>query len=166
MTCWSVVHTRPHQEARAETNLVRQGYKAWLPYIERSRRKGQKFLKTLEPMFPGYLFVELDPDKNTWSTINNTYGVKYLLTNSSRPNQLPKEFVAALIKTVRADGKCMPVFGDIKRGDKVKFVSGPFVDCLANVLDLLPGERVRLLMNVLGSKIVTSASRKALTASV
>ena len=41
-TRWYVVHTRPHQERRAEANLVRQGFRTWLPVMERSRRHARR----------------------------------------------------------------------------------------------------------------------------
>ena len=42
MRKWYVVQTRPRQERRAEVNLARQGYRAWLPVMERSRRRAKR----------------------------------------------------------------------------------------------------------------------------
>ena len=73
---WYVVHTRPHQERRAEANLLRQGYRAWLPQMERSRRHARRIETVRTPLFPGYLFVELDIAREAWCAINGTFGVR------------------------------------------------------------------------------------------
>ncbi|HQF30164.1 MAG TPA: transcription termination/antitermination NusG family protein, partial [Hyphomicrobiales bacterium] len=62
MAGWYVVSTQPHQEARAESNLVRQGFETWLPRFARERRHARKVDTVLVALFPGYLFVRLDPD--------------------------------------------------------------------------------------------------------
>ena len=58
MSRWYVVHTRPHQERRAEANLLRQGFRVWLPVMERSRRHARRIETVRGALFPGYLFVE------------------------------------------------------------------------------------------------------------
>jgi hypothetical protein len=42
MTGWCVLSTLSRQERRPELNLWRQGYRAWLPLIERVRRIDEK----------------------------------------------------------------------------------------------------------------------------
>ena len=53
MNRWYVVHTRPHQEGRAEANLVRQGFRVWLPVMERSRRHARRIETVRGALFPG-----------------------------------------------------------------------------------------------------------------
>ena len=96
MSKWYVVYTRPNQEQRAEVNLARQGYRTWLPVMERSRRRAKRFESGHAPLFPQYLFVELDIGREPWRAINGTFGVKRLLADGPRPRALPEEFVAAL----------------------------------------------------------------------
>ena len=73
---WYLVHTRPHQERRAEANLLRQGYRAWLPQMERSRRHARRIETTRMPLFPGCLFVSLDMARDAWRAIDGTFGVR------------------------------------------------------------------------------------------
>jgi transcriptional antiterminator RfaH len=90
---WCVVNSLPHQEARAKANLVRQGYRAWLPTIRRSRRHARRIETVLAPLFPGYLFVDLDPTQQIWSPINGTGGVRRLLCDNMRPASVPDSFM-------------------------------------------------------------------------
>ena len=73
---WYVVHTRPHRERRAEANLLRQGNRAWLPQMERSRRHARRIETVRMPLFPGYLFVSLDMARDAWRAIDGTFGVR------------------------------------------------------------------------------------------
>ncbi len=162
MNRWYVVNTRPHQEARAEANLLRQGYRAWMPAMVRSRRHARRIETVRVPVFPGYLFVELDIERETWSAINGTFGVRRILTNGMSPLALPREFVTALRRSVSSDGALSLVPSDMKPGERVKIMTGPFVGCVAVVLTLSPAGRVELLLNVLGGDVTTTILRRAI----
>ena len=161
MKQWYVVHTRPHQEQRAEVNLARQGYRAWLPVMERSRRHARRIETVNAPLFPGYLFVELDIAREPWRAINGTFGVKHLLADGPRPQALPEKFVAALREATGTDGVSTPAPPDLKPGDAVTIADGPFVECAAVVLRLAPRERVEVLLDVLGGQVPARLPRRA-----
>ena len=164
MTQWYAVHTRPHQEGRAEVNLTRQGYRVWLPVMKRSRRRAKRFESGHAALFPGYLFVELDVAREPWRAINGTFGVKRLLTDGPRPLPLPEGFIAALRDATGADGVSTPAPPDLQPGDKVTIATGPFVECAAVVLRLAPRERVEVLLEVLGGQVPARLSKRAVIA--
>ena len=159
---WYVVHTRPHQERRAEANLLRQGYRAWLPQMERSRRHARRIETVRTPLFPGYLFVELDIAREAWCAINGTFGVRRLLTEGPCPQALPDGFVAALQGATGSDGLSTTAPSDLRPGDAVTIAAGPFAECAAIVLRLAPGERVEVLLDVLGGRVPVRLPRRAL----
>ena len=161
MSSWYVVHARPHQEQRAEVNLARQGYRVWLPMMKRARRRMKRFESGRAPLFPGYLFVELDVARQPWRPINGTFGVKRLLTDGPRPQALPEEFVAALREATGDDGVSTPAPPDLQPGDAVTITTGPFVECAAVVLRLAPRERVEVLLDVLGGQVPARLSRRS-----
>ena len=161
MNKWYVVHTRPHQEQRAEVNLARQGYRAWLPVMERSRRQARRIETVHAPLFPGYLFVELDVTREPWRAINGTFGVKRLLADGPRPQPLPEEFVTALREATGSDGLSTPAPPDLQPGDAVTIAAGPFVECAAVVLRLAPRERVEVLLDVLGGRVPARLPKRA-----
>ena len=63
MEGWYVTHTKPRQEIRAEEHLQRQGFHCFLPRIKRKRIRLKQRVEPIEPMFPRYLFVRLDPSR-------------------------------------------------------------------------------------------------------
>ncbi len=116
------------------------------------------------PLFPGYLFVELDLEREAWSPINSTYGVQRLLALNARPETLHERFITDLRKIVGEDGACAlpPEREGLRPGARVRVVGGPFTDCIATILGLAPKKRVLLLLDLLGGKVKTTISRFAL----
>lgn len=163
-TRWYVVHTRPHQERRAEANLARQGFRVWLPVMERSRRHARRIDTVRAALFPGYLFVALDVERDRWRAINGTFGVRRLLSDGEHPQALPGDFVAALQDAVGGDGLSTAAPADLRPGDAVTIAAGPFVECAAVVLRLAPGERVEVLLEVLGGRVPARLPRRAVVA--
>ena len=164
MNRWYVVHTRPHEERRAEANLVRQGFQVWLPVMERSRRHAGRIETVHSALFPGYLFAELDIGRAAWRTINGTFGVRRLLANGPHPQALPEDFVAALRGAVGIDGLSTAAPADLQPGYEVRITAGPFTECAAAVLRLAPGERVEVLLDVLGGQVPARLPRRAVVA--
>ena len=161
MRAWYVVNTLPHQEARADQNLRRQNYTTLLPVTRRTRRHARRLDTVLTPLFPGYLFVELDLENQSWSSINSTFGVKRLLCGGERPTELQRDFVTALQETIGEDGVASIPAPELTPGQQVRISSGPFADCIAAVLHLSPGERVKLLLNVLGGSVSATMPQRA-----
>ena len=161
MTGWYVVNTLPHQETRADLNLRRQKFNTLLPVTKRTRRHARKIDTVLSPLFPGYLFVQLDLRNQAWSSINSTFGVKRLLSNGVQPTEISTDFVNALQDTFDEDGAAIVPAPALQPGQQVRIATGPFADCVAAVLHLSPGERVKLLLEVLGGRVSATIPQRA-----
>lgn len=76
MKRWYVVQTKASQEKLAFQELLNQNFNAFLPkyqYTTINKRLNLKE-KIVKPLFPGYLFVEFDVEKERWKVINSTRG--------------------------------------------------------------------------------------------
>lgn len=89
---WFVVASQPKAERRAHAALHLKGYQPYLPLI--TVRLPNRHYKT-GPLFPGYLFVNLDPAK-PWYPIRYAPGVFCLLTVSEVPTPCPPGVVEAI----------------------------------------------------------------------
>src|SRR5437899_3222650 len=78
---WFLVRTRPKCEQKAEMNLSAQGFRAYLPQIRKTIRHARKLRTVRAPLFPGYLFVVLDLERDRWLSVRSTIGVAHLFTH-------------------------------------------------------------------------------------
>ena len=161
---WYVVTTRPNQEARAVQHLARQGFAPFLPQIRKTRRHARKIENIAAPLFPGYLFVAFDAARQAWRTVNGTFGVQRLICRGEEPVPLPESFMAQLLAQRDAEGFFAAPVPELCRGDKVRLLDGPFADCVATILRLGEGERVWLLLDLLGRAVTAEVSRQDIAA--
>ena len=101
MPGWYVVHAQQRAEERACVHLNRQGFEAYLPRYMAQRSHARRRDWVARALFPGYLFVRLDLERDRWLAVNSTIGVRGLVSAGSRPTAVP----TGLIDGIRARGK-------------------------------------------------------------
>jgi transcriptional antiterminator RfaH len=161
---WYVVNTHPHQEERAEINLRRQGYDAWLPRLLRERRHARRVDTTWGPLFPGYLFVSLAPHEQPWRVIDSTFGVRRILCHGERPRPVQQGFIEALKETTDERGVVALPTQDLTLGQPLRLLTGPFADRIGTLLRLTDKDRVAVLLTLLGREVRLDVSRQQVTA--
>jgi transcriptional antiterminator RfaH len=152
MNQWYVVQTKSRRELDAEENLKRQGYETYLPRIMISKRRRGKFQPVVEPLFPRYLFVHIDPEVMNISPIRSTVGVSQMVRFGHVLVAVPDQVINYLkLNEDRQAGCYIPAEDKYVKGDPVEIVEGPFAG-LKGVFDASSGdERVIVLLNVLGT---------------
>jgi len=86
---WYVVRTKTGAEERAVWHLKNQGFVAYLPRYRKQVRHARKTQTVLRPLFPGYVFVNMDIGQQRWRAINGTMGVISLVQVRRRPSAHP-----------------------------------------------------------------------------
>jgi len=158
---WCVVRTQPRNEERAEINLARQGYSAFLPRIRKQVRSGRRTSWKSVPLFPGYLFVSLDPARTAWSPIQSTYGVAGLVRFGERPATLPPGLVERLQSLSQKDGALSGAAPGLRPGDIVRLEGGVFDDWIGEVIACPDAERVCLLLKAAHRSIEVTVPRQS-----
>ena len=130
-------------------NLSQQGFKTFLPFQSCTRKSQTKFSTNIEPLFPGYMFVSIDLDKEPWHKINSTLGVSRLICQDGIPMKVPKEIVIALMSRCDSSGKLLPP-RSLASGDSVKILSGALADFIATVETFETKQRIWVLMEIMG----------------
>jgi transcription elongation factor/antiterminator RfaH len=160
---WFVVQTKPQRENLAGLHLVAQDYQIFWPRFRKTVRHARKLREAIAPLFPGYIFVSLHPHKNRWRSINGTFGVARLLTAEGSPLPVPPGIVERLILALDETG-LVRLDGDLRAGQRVNVIGGPFAGGLG-VLERLDGKgRVRILMSMLGGPVSVAIDSAHLTA--
>ena len=149
---WCVAHTQPLKEIQAQQNLMDQGFEVYLPRFKKIRRHARRVDEVLAPLFPRYLFVNIDLDATPWRSINGTRGVSYLLmTDDIHPAHIQDEIILDLKAQEISEG-VVPIKSLITfvKGDTVRIIDGAFKDHAATFDTLDDKGRVKLLLTFLG----------------
>lgn len=158
---WFAVHTLPNREFGALAQLGVQGFESFLPTHWKTVRHARQFRQVKAAFFPRYLFVRLDLDRDRWRSVNGTFGVSGLIMEGERPKPVPHGIVECLADMSAAGVLSFsPV---LEPGQDVKILSGPFASLVGTLQRIDAPNRVRVLLDILGSRIAitTSGSRIA-----
>lgn len=158
---WYLVFTGPHQEQRAVLNLERQGFRPFLPRLRKSVRHARAIRQVLAPLFPRYVFLPLDLERDRWLSVRGTFGVTSLYMAGSRPGPVPDGVVESLLARIDAQGASR-LDGDLHVGDGVRVLDGPFTDFVGTLSRLDDNGRVRVLLDVMGKSTPVTLPRSAL----
>lgn len=151
MKRWFAVHTHPHNERRAESNLVRQDFEVWLPLYRKKRRHAGRTETVLRPLFSRYLFVAIDLEAQRWRAILSTYGVAGLVGSSEGPQPLADTVIEALRARADDDGQfSLSRAAPIKPGSPVRVLAGPLSDIEGVLTTASDADRVVVLLEMLG----------------
>jgi transcriptional antiterminator RfaH len=157
MKRWYVAQTQVRSEERARVNLERQGFHAYLPRYRRERRHARRCEVVRAPLFPGYVFVQLDPDGTPWRSINGTLGVTQLICRGEQPSAVPEGIVEDLATRENDEGLIVLPRHAFRQGETLRIASGALADCLGFFEKMADRDRVVLLLDLLGRKVRVQA---------
>jgi transcriptional antiterminator RfaH len=151
---WYAVQVKRYKEHRVIRHLVEKPIPTFLPLIESVRRRnGARAGSRLEPLFPGYLFVQmqaLDVNPAHWDIVRWTPGVRRILGIGETPVPMPDEAIEVIQARVSALGFVRPGV-QFTSGARVRIRSGPLAG-LEAVFDrsMSKDGRVQVLLELLG----------------
>ena len=165
MKMWYAVQTRVRSEKLALVNLRRQGYEAYLPVYNKRRRHARRTDWVATPLFPRYLFVQMDIDVIAWGAINSTIGAQNIVCFGDGPAAMPVGIIEEII--AREDDAGMvqsrPII-PFKPGEEVRITEGAMCDQVG-LFDCAADEaRVYILLNLLGRQVRVRVSGEQLAA--
>lgn len=148
---WFLAQLKPNSAKVAKRNLKRQGFQAFLPIEEVTKRGESTFMTAEKPVFPGYIFVAFDVAKGGWRAINATQGITRLVSFGAAPAPVPWDIVAGLMQRCDGQGKFISS-APVSPGDQVVLPYGPFANFVATVDKIEPDRRVWVLLDIMGGK--------------
>ncbi len=152
---WVLIYTKAKQEKKANENLQRQGFKTFLPLIAPNNKNSEP--KYLVPVFPRYLFAKINLESDNWSSINNSYGVSQIVMFSEKFTSIPDNIIKLIRSKLNKDGVYKEDIStvDYQKGDTVFIKEGRFAGIDAIFLSKKSKDRVRLLLTLLNTSVVT-----------
>ena len=159
MALWYVVRTKPRKEALAQQNLLQQGYEAYLPLILEARKRRQHVIKQIAPLFPGYLFLDIDTSSQTFEPIRSTLGVIGMLRFGDRMPTVPEAVIANLKRNTDPEtGLIRPPRVCLEAGDKILVTTGPCAGLEGIYQAPVGADRARILLEFLGCQRTATLS--------
>ena len=146
---WFILQFKPNSYRLAERNLNRQGFESFLPLLEVTKYKYNRYVSDLQPLFPGYMFVAFDLECGPWRQINCTIGVSKLVSFGGQPSPIPLDLISGLMARCSSGGKLLTP-NQLNKGDAVQLSTGPFENYIAKVEMIDANQRVWVLMELMG----------------
>ncbi len=159
---WFAVCCKPRQERIAQENLLRQGFQVYLPLIKVEKRCKGKWEEKVEVLFPRYVFIRVNPERKSISSVRSTRGVVGLVRFGEKPAVIPDEVMNALQqRTVSEFGlhQDEPLF---TKGGAVRLTDGAFDGMEAVFVQPDGNRRVIILLDLLGKSNKVSVSLDSL----
>jgi len=157
---WYAVCCKPRQEAVAEENLLRQGYRTYLPRIRNTRRRAGQWIDKVEPLFPRYLFIRVDPARCSTAPVRSTRGVSGLVRHCGLPAAIPEQVMETIMRRADTDSGLHhdghPLFC---AGDPIRLVEGPLAGMEGVFTEEDSEKRVIVLLELLGKANKTRVNR-------
>ena len=151
---WYIVHTYSGHENKVKVNLEKRieymnmGEKIFrieVPQKTVTQIKGGKKQEREEKIFPGYVLVEMIMDEDSWYVVRHTAGVTKFVGSAKLPIPAKDSEIKKIIH--RSTSQSQKIELDVKAGDKVRIVSGPFADFIADIIEVYP-DKSKLRANV------------------
>ena len=152
---WQVLYLRPRLEKRTAELCRLNGIPHYLPLRSKTSVHQRRKVITELPIFPGYLFVALDPARKLVLQKTN-YVLRFL--EPSRPWHMLRQLVQ-IRRALRIDPTLRPA-KLLRVGHRVRVLSGPFQGVEGVVARLASTMRVILTVEMVGQGIAVEARRE------
>ena len=155
---WYVVHTYSGYENKVKANLEKRiefmnmGEKIFrieVPQKTITQVRSGKKTKKEEKIFPGYVLVEMIMDDDSWYVVRHTAGVTKFVGTAKKPIPAKDSEIKKIIH--RGQQTTTKIELDVKVGDKVRIVSGPFAEFIGDITEVYPDKsKLRAMVSIFG----------------
>jgi transcriptional antiterminator RfaH len=149
MAYWACARLESRRETVAQHFLKLAGYQVYIPQIREQRLKRGKRVEVIAPLFPAYAFVVIE---QRWHTARWSIGVAAIIMDGMAPAKVPDQVIDEIrCREVRGAVE-LPKAPDMKIGERVRVLGGPFAGHLGLYTGMKPHARVEVLLALLGSQ--------------
>ena len=143
---WYAIYVKSRHEFVIRDALTLEMIPAFLPATQRMRQwKDRKKLVDF-PIFPGYVFVQLQPSLEAFFKVSKTRGVVRLLAmERGRPTTVPDREIESL-RILLGNGDALDVYPHLKEGALVRVKRGPLKG--AEGLLAVKGAQYKFIVNI------------------
>ncbi len=155
---WYIVHTYSGHENKVKVNLEKRIeymnmadkiFRVEVPQKTITKIKDGKKQDREEKIFPGYVLVEMIMDDDSWYVVRHTAGVTKFVGSQKKPIPAKDSEIKRIIHRTQSQSNKIEL--DVKVGDKVRIVSGPFSDFPGDIIEVYPDKsKLRAMVSIFG----------------
>ena len=157
---WYVVNTHSGYENKAklalEDAIARSGLdhkfgEVLVPTEQVVEVRDGKKKTTTRKSYPGYMFVQMDLDNESFHVVRSTPKIKGFIGGSRNPPPMPEEEVRRITNQVEEEGDTPLVVADFERGEEVRVIDGPFASMMGKVEEVnATRAKLRVMVSIFG----------------
>jgi transcriptional antiterminator NusG len=154
---WYVIQALTGQEDRVKQaidltikskGLQDKVFQVLVPTEETVEIKGGKRVERIKKMFPGYVFLEMILDEESWYLIRETPGVARFIGTKVQPTPVSEKEMQRVLKQLGKEERLEITF---ERGEGVRIISGPFRGYTGTVDEVnIEKGKLKVLINIFG----------------
>lgn len=155
---WYIVQTLTGQEDKVrdriqgsieELGLQDRVFRVLLPEEETVEIKGDKRIERKRKMYPGYVFVEMVLDEDTWYKIRSTAGVARFIGGKTTPQAVSDREMQRVLKQLGIKEKEFTVQFEV--GEPIRIISGSFRGYTGSVSEVNAAKsKMKAMINIFG----------------
>ena len=158
---WVAVQLKPNMLNRVIFNLNFQSFDYFAPMKSETIRSGNFFKKIKKLLFPGYIFVRIDPNGLDVKKVDSTFGVSKLVRRGDRKvAYLPDIFIQSILVLQTKHNEIFK--SSLSLGKKVRLIEGPFVGMIGEIFKLHADGRLKILFKILDTYKLVTAKNKSI----
>ncbi len=159
---WYAVHTLSGSEQRALLALQQR-----ITMHELEDRFGEVLVpseviidpktkrKITKRFYPGYMFVEMELDNETWHLVKDTPKVMGFVGGSRNPPPMPADEVARITRLLSKEEEPRPVM-NFQVGEEVRLTEGRYASMRGTIEEINESRgKVRVVINIFGRPVPT-----------
>ena len=154
---WYIVHTYSGHEHKVKANLEKRIeymnmsdkiFRVEVPQKTITKVKDGRKQDKEEKIFPGYVLVEMSMDDDSWYVVRHTASVTKFV-GAKRPIPAKDAEIKKILH--RSQSQTTKIELDVKVGDKIRIVSGPFADFIGDITEVYPDKsKIRANVSIFG----------------
>jgi transcription antitermination factor NusG len=157
-TRWYAVSTRSRQEKVAANTLQALGISHFLPLQAQKRQWSDRVQTVHAPLFPGYLFVHIDPWSSAKLEVLKAPGVARFVGDHTGPLPVENSEIEDIQNLVRCGVELLP-YPFLKAGDRVRVVRGALAGVEGVLVRVGSGLRMVISIEVIHRSLAITVSQ-------
>jgi transcriptional antiterminator NusG len=122
---YAVLYVKSRHGFVAHNELIKKDVETFLPAVKRLRQWKDRKKRLDFPLFPGYLFININPSSESFVSVLKTRGaINLLSTEPGHPTPVSSDDVGSLQVLIES-GRDIDIYPELKEGTRVRVKRGP-----------------------------------------